>query len=190
MRTARLWMAPSRRIRPSGCLITPSQAALDVILFSGWAGGNTTAGKSKNQQNPQKVVGVSLFFVYLVAYILILQNFLYFRNCGNIFCADCSENSTPLPSEHLYDPVRVCTSCFSKLSRHAFNSAASTPEEEVQDALLVAAMPLANAQHRVHHHHHPHLHHAPPPPHEQCKTHADRSAATTTNPRQITASSN
>lgn len=112
------------------------------------------------------------------------------RNCGNIFCADCSENSTPLPSEHLYDPVRVCTSCFSKLSRHAFNSAASTPEEEVQDALLVAAMPLANAQHRVHHHHHPHLHHAPPPPHEQCKTHADRSAATTTNPRQITASSN
>ncbi|KAI4455089.1 myotubularin-related [Holotrichia oblita] len=39
------------------------------------------------------------------------------RNCGRIFCADCSEYSTPLPSEHLYDPVRVCTSCFSKLSR-------------------------------------------------------------------------
>nr|XP_022920445.1 myotubularin-related protein 3 [Onthophagus taurus]XP_022920446.1 myotubularin-related protein 3 [Onthophagus taurus]XP_022920447.1 myotubularin-related protein 3 [Onthophagus taurus] len=39
------------------------------------------------------------------------------RKCGRIFCADCSENSTPLPSENLYDPVRVCTSCYSKLRR-------------------------------------------------------------------------
>lgn len=39
------------------------------------------------------------------------------RNCGRIFCADCSENSTPLPSEQLYSPVRVCTTCFSKLRR-------------------------------------------------------------------------
>ncbi|XP_045469511.1 myotubularin-related protein 4 isoform X2 [Harmonia axyridis] len=39
------------------------------------------------------------------------------RKCGNIFCADCSENSTPLPSEQLYDPVRVCTGCYNKLQR-------------------------------------------------------------------------
>ncbi|GFG28834.1 hypothetical protein Cfor_03049 [Coptotermes formosanus] len=37
------------------------------------------------------------------------------RNCGKIFCADCSENTVPLPNEQLYDPVRVCTSCFSVL---------------------------------------------------------------------------
>ncbi|XP_018323498.1 myotubularin-related protein 4 isoform X3 [Agrilus planipennis] len=39
------------------------------------------------------------------------------RNCGRIFCADCSENRTPLPSEELYNPVRVCTTCYSKLRR-------------------------------------------------------------------------
>ncbi|XP_074030233.1 phosphatidylinositol-3,5-bisphosphate 3-phosphatase MTMR4 isoform X2 [Leptinotarsa decemlineata] len=39
------------------------------------------------------------------------------RKCGKIFCADCSENSTPLPSEHLFNPVRVCTNCFSELQR-------------------------------------------------------------------------
>jgi hypothetical protein len=37
------------------------------------------------------------------------------RNCGKIFCADCSENTVPLPNEQLYDPVRVCSSCFSLL---------------------------------------------------------------------------
>lgn len=37
------------------------------------------------------------------------------RGCGKIFCADCSENSTPLPSEQLYNPVRVCSDCFSRL---------------------------------------------------------------------------
>ncbi|XP_076180922.1 phosphatidylinositol-3,5-bisphosphate 3-phosphatase MTMR4 isoform X2 [Ptiloglossa arizonensis] len=40
------------------------------------------------------------------------------RCCGKIFCADCSENSTPLPSEQLYNPVRVCSDCFSRIHRH------------------------------------------------------------------------
>ncbi|XP_023704302.1 myotubularin-related protein 3 isoform X4 [Cryptotermes secundus] len=37
------------------------------------------------------------------------------RNCGKIFCADCSENTVPLPNEQLYDPVRVCSACYSLL---------------------------------------------------------------------------
>ncbi|XP_034951437.1 myotubularin-related protein 3 [Chelonus insularis] len=41
------------------------------------------------------------------------------RCCGKIFCADCSENSTPLPSEQLYNPVRVCSECFSRLHHHS-----------------------------------------------------------------------
>ncbi|KAJ8668071.1 hypothetical protein QAD02_009734 [Eretmocerus hayati] len=40
------------------------------------------------------------------------------RCCGKIFCADCSENSTPLPSEQLYNPVRVCSDCFTRLHHH------------------------------------------------------------------------
>ncbi|XP_063929723.1 myotubularin-related protein 4 isoform X2 [Zophobas morio] len=39
------------------------------------------------------------------------------RKCGRIFCNSCSEYSTPLPSEQLYNPVRVCAFCFSKLRR-------------------------------------------------------------------------
>nr|CAD7261707.1 unnamed protein product [Timema shepardi] len=37
------------------------------------------------------------------------------RNCGKIFCADCSDNTVPLPNEQLYDPVRVCANCYSML---------------------------------------------------------------------------
>ncbi|XP_057319209.1 myotubularin-related protein 3 isoform X1 [Microplitis mediator] len=44
------------------------------------------------------------------------------RGCGKIFCADCSENSTPLPSEQLYTPVRVCSECFSRLHHHHHNT--------------------------------------------------------------------
>lgn len=43
---------------------------------------------------------------------------IYYRCCGKIFCADCSENSTPLPDEQLYNPVRVCSDCFTRLQHH------------------------------------------------------------------------
>ncbi|XP_060533012.1 myotubularin-related protein 3 [Cylas formicarius] len=47
------------------------------------------------------------------------------RKCGRIFCADCSENSTPLPSEQLYNPVRVCTSCYTELRETGGGAAAA-----------------------------------------------------------------
>lgn len=34
------------------------------------------------------------------------------RSCGKIFCADCSENTVALPEEQLYEPVRVCATCY------------------------------------------------------------------------------
>lgn len=37
---------------------------------------------------------------------------LVHRSCGQIFCADCSENVVALPCEQLYEPVRVCTKCY------------------------------------------------------------------------------
>ena len=62
------------------------------------------------------------------------------RCCGKIFCADCSENSTPLPSEQLYNPVRVCSDCFSRLHRHTSpckcNSAARHSGKGENDADL------------------------------------------------------
>ncbi|XP_042215598.1 myotubularin-related protein 3-like isoform X3 [Homarus americanus] len=37
------------------------------------------------------------------------------RSCGKIFCSECSEHSIPIPREQLYQPVRVCGSCFFNL---------------------------------------------------------------------------
>lgn len=34
------------------------------------------------------------------------------RSCGQIFCADCSEFSAPLPDERFYEPVRLCGPCY------------------------------------------------------------------------------
>ncbi|ESN93888.1 hypothetical protein HELRODRAFT_145029, partial [Helobdella robusta] len=34
------------------------------------------------------------------------------RNCGKIFCSNCSSNSVPLPHFGHQKPVRVCNSCF------------------------------------------------------------------------------
>ena len=38
------------------------------------------------------------------------------RSCGRLFCSECSENTVPIPAEQLYNPVRVCDGCFSKLT--------------------------------------------------------------------------
>lgn len=37
------------------------------------------------------------------------------RNCGFLFCRDCSSRIIPIPSEQLYHPVRVCDDCYVEL---------------------------------------------------------------------------
>jgi hypothetical protein len=34
------------------------------------------------------------------------------RNCGGIFCDDCSDSRLPLPARNYHEPVRVCDRCF------------------------------------------------------------------------------
>nr|XP_055024686.1 myotubularin-related protein 3 isoform X2 [Misgurnus anguillicaudatus] len=36
-------------------------------------------------------------------------------NCGNVFCASCCDQKIPVPSQQLFEPSRVCKSCFSNL---------------------------------------------------------------------------
>ncbi|CAL4126110.1 unnamed protein product, partial [Meganyctiphanes norvegica] len=42
------------------------------------------------------------------------------RNCGNIFCSACSDNTMPLPSSAR--PVRVCDTCHTQLLQRYSNS--------------------------------------------------------------------
>ncbi|XP_075773135.1 phosphatidylinositol-3,5-bisphosphate 3-phosphatase MTMR3 isoform X4 [Pelodiscus sinensis] len=36
-------------------------------------------------------------------------------NCGNVFCSTCCNQKVPVPSQQLFEPSRVCTSCYSSL---------------------------------------------------------------------------
>ncbi|XP_051508553.1 myotubularin-related protein 3-like isoform X1 [Myxocyprinus asiaticus] len=36
-------------------------------------------------------------------------------SCGNVFCASCCDQTIPVPSQQLFEPTRVCKSCFSSL---------------------------------------------------------------------------
>ena len=42
------------------------------------------------------------------------------RNCGRIFCDDCSKNAITLPSLGYSEPVRVCNECYKALSSTAY----------------------------------------------------------------------
>ncbi|XP_036383299.1 myotubularin-related protein 3 isoform X2 [Megalops cyprinoides] len=36
-------------------------------------------------------------------------------NCGNVFCASCCDQKIPVPSQQLFEPTRVCKTCYSSL---------------------------------------------------------------------------
>ncbi|KAF7648599.1 hypothetical protein LDENG_00154020, partial [Lucifuga dentata] len=40
-------------------------------------------------------------------------------NCGNVFCASCCDQKIPVPSQQLFEPSRVCKSCYSSLQLSA-----------------------------------------------------------------------
>ena len=44
------------------------------------------------------------------------------RNCGQVFCAECTNFYTPVPQQHLNCPVRVCNRCYQlmKTNGHSF----------------------------------------------------------------------
>ncbi|XP_077456701.1 phosphatidylinositol-3,5-bisphosphate 3-phosphatase MTMR3 isoform X2 [Stigmatopora argus] len=36
-------------------------------------------------------------------------------NCGNVFCGSCCDQKIPVPSQQLFEPTRVCKSCYGNL---------------------------------------------------------------------------
>nr|XP_057925856.1 myotubularin-related protein 3 isoform X1 [Doryrhamphus excisus] len=40
-------------------------------------------------------------------------------NCGNVFCASCCDQKIPVPSQQLFEPSRVCKTCYGSLQLNA-----------------------------------------------------------------------
>ncbi|XP_041643777.1 myotubularin-related protein 3 isoform X3 [Cheilinus undulatus] len=40
------------------------------------------------------------------------------RNCGNVFCASCCDQKIPVPSQQLFEPSRVCKTCYGSLQHN------------------------------------------------------------------------
>ncbi len=38
--------------------------------------------------------------------------YLYFRNCGRVYCGECTSFTIPVPQQQLNVPVRVCRQCY------------------------------------------------------------------------------
>ena len=64
-----------------------------------------------------------IFVVGTVAKCSVSHNYiLCCRNCGQVFCAECTNFYTPVPQQHLDCPVRVCNRCYQlmKTNGHSF----------------------------------------------------------------------
>ncbi len=59
------------------------------------------------------------------------------RSCGGIFCSSCSNQFKPVPSEQLYDPVRVCDNCNADVlgQRNNGKAASEGPVEVAEEAV-------------------------------------------------------
>ncbi|XP_028270836.1 phosphatidylinositol-3,5-bisphosphate 3-phosphatase MTMR3 isoform X2 [Parambassis ranga] len=42
-------------------------------------------------------------------------------NCGNVFCASCCDQKIPVPSQQLFEPSRVCKTCYGSLQLNTAN---------------------------------------------------------------------
>lgn len=45
------------------------------------------------------------------------------RNCGKVYCGSCSNFFAPVPTQHLTEPVRLCSSCYNHLHRPGHGAA-------------------------------------------------------------------
>lgn len=58
------------------------------------------------------------------------------RNCGHVFCNHCASQLHPVPHEQLYQPVRVCGSCFESLRSRPCRPSALLPTNAHSERLL------------------------------------------------------
>ncbi|XP_044316993.1 myotubularin-related protein 4 isoform X2 [Drosophila rhopaloa] len=61
------------------------------------------------------------------------------RSCGEIFCADCSEFWAPLPNEKLFNPVRLCGSCYTTVTTNVHEYATVPSESQMKGEATTSA---------------------------------------------------
>ncbi|KAL3199070.1 hypothetical protein MRX96_044039 [Rhipicephalus microplus] len=61
------------------------------------------------------------------------------RNCGHVFCNPCASQLHPVPHEQLYQPVRVCGTCFETLRSRPCRPSALVPASSHNERLLAKA---------------------------------------------------
>eukprot|EP00300_Choanocystis_sp_HF-7_P033140 c45435_g1_i1.p1 GENE.c45435_g1_i1~~c45435_g1_i1.p1 ORF type:complete len:497 (-),score=81.97 c45435_g1_i1:24-1514(-) len=63
------------------------------------------------------------------------------RNCGDIFCHDCSNHFLPLPDYAFYEPVRVCKSCCHNMMTKSHKIDRAVLLVTVEDAVGLSGLP-------------------------------------------------
>uniref|UniRef100_A0A8C7KCV3 phosphatidylinositol-3,5-bisphosphate 3-phosphatase n=1 Tax=Oncorhynchus kisutch TaxID=8019 RepID=A0A8C7KCV3_ONCKI len=58
------------------------------------------------------------------------------RNCGNVFCASCCDQKIPVPSQQLFEPTRVCKTCYGSLQ---INTAPNPMELELEEPITASS---------------------------------------------------
>uniref|UniRef100_A0A673YTI1 phosphatidylinositol-3,5-bisphosphate 3-phosphatase n=1 Tax=Salmo trutta TaxID=8032 RepID=A0A673YTI1_SALTR len=58
------------------------------------------------------------------------------RNCGNVFCASCCDQKIPVPSQQLFEPTRVCKTCYCSLQ---INTAPNPMELELEEPITASS---------------------------------------------------
>ncbi|XP_029573230.1 myotubularin-related protein 3 isoform X1 [Salmo trutta] len=57
-------------------------------------------------------------------------------NCGNVFCASCCDQKIPVPSQQLFEPTRVCKTCYCSLQ---INTAPNPMELELEEPITASS---------------------------------------------------
>ena len=63
------------------------------------------------------------------------------RQCGLVFCLSCAGNFIEIPEQQLYEPVRVCTSCYQKKIKTKDANLEPSLAVEVDDDFNAASSP-------------------------------------------------
>uniref|UniRef100_A0A4W5MWQ6 phosphatidylinositol-3,5-bisphosphate 3-phosphatase n=1 Tax=Hucho hucho TaxID=62062 RepID=A0A4W5MWQ6_9TELE len=58
------------------------------------------------------------------------------RNCGNVFCASCCDQKIPVPSQQLFEPTRVCKTCYGSLQ---INTAPNPMDLELEEPITASS---------------------------------------------------